>query len=78
MRIGETWVALRAWNKPFLTAFSDADPVTRGGERVLQRLVPGAAREAHVTIHGAGHFLQEDRGQELGQVAAEFIARHVS
>ncbi len=72
------WEALRAWNKPFLTAFSDADPVTRGGERVLQRLVPGAAREAHVTIHGAGHFLQEDRGQELGQVAAEFIARHVS
>lgn len=72
------WEVLRAWKKPLLTAFSDADPVTRGGERVLQTLVPGAAREGHVTIRGAGHFLQEDRGQELAQVLAGFIARHAS
>ena len=71
------WESLRVWKKPFLTAFSDEDPVTRGGERALQRLVPGAAREAHVTIHGAGHFLQEDRGPELGEVVARFIARRV-
>jgi haloalkane dehalogenase len=55
----EAWEQLRRWNKPFLTAFSDSDPVTKGGERVFQKLVPGARGQAHVTIVGAGHFLQE-------------------
>ncbi len=70
------WEVLRAWKKPFLTAFSDSDPITRGGDRILQRWVPGAAGQAHVTIRGAGHFLQEDRGQELARVVTQFIAGH--
>jgi len=69
------WEVLRRWEKPLLTAFSDGDPVTRGGERVFQKLVPGAHGQPHVTITGAGHFLQEDKGEELAQVVVDFIAR---
>ena len=65
----------RQWTKPFLTAFSDGDPITHGGERPFQKHVPGAQGQPHVTITGAGHFLQEDKGEELAQVVVEFIAR---
>jgi haloalkane dehalogenase len=69
------WEVLRRWEKPLLTAFSDGDPVTRGGEQVFQKLVPGAQGQPHVTITTAGHFLQEDKGEELAQVVVDFIAR---
>jgi haloalkane dehalogenase len=69
------WEVLRRWEKPLLTAFSDGDPVTRGGERVFQKLVPGAQGQPHVTITTAGHFLQEDKGEELAQVVVDFISR---
>ncbi|MGE0130870.1 MAG: haloalkane dehalogenase [Blastocatellales bacterium] len=69
------WEVLRRWDRPLLTAFSDGDAVTRGGERVFQKLVPGAQGQPHVTITGAGHFLQEDKGEELAQVIVDFIAR---
>jgi haloalkane dehalogenase len=69
------WEVLRRWEKPMLTAFSDGDPVTRGGERVFQKLVPGAQGQPHVTITTAGHFLQEDKGEELAQIIADFISR---
>lgn len=68
------WEVLERFEKPFLLAFSDADPITGGGDRVFRERVPGAAGRAHVTIEGGGHFLQEDRGAELGRVLAEFIA----
>jgi haloalkane dehalogenase len=68
------WEILRAWDKPLLTAFSDADPVTRGGERVFRETVPGAKGQPHTTIEGAGHFLQEDRGEELARVIADFVS----
>ena len=67
------WQVLREWTKPFLTAFSDGDPITHGGERPFQKHVPGAQGQPHVTITGAGHFLQEDKGEELAQVVVEFI-----
>jgi haloalkane dehalogenase len=67
------WEVLRGWDKPLLTAFSDGDPITAGGHRVFQEDVPGAARQPHVTIDGAGHFLQEDKGAELADVIATFI-----
>jgi haloalkane dehalogenase len=66
--------ALRAFHRPFLTAFSDGDPATRGWAEVLRAQVPGAAGQAHVTITGAGHFLQEDRGEELADVVARLVA----
>jgi haloalkane dehalogenase len=69
------WEVLKRWEKPLLTAFSDGDPVTAGGDRVFQRLVPGAQNQPHTTIAGAGHFLQEDKGEELARVVVDFIAR---
>lgn len=68
------WKVFEAWDKPFLTAFSDGDPITAGGHAVFQRRVPGAQGCRHVTIEGAGHFLQEDRGPELARVVADFVA----
>jgi haloalkane dehalogenase len=70
------WQILQKWNKPLLTAFSDGDPVTRGGERPFQKLVPGAKGQPHVTIRDAGHFLQEDKGEELAHAVADFIKRN--
>jgi haloalkane dehalogenase len=67
------WDVLGSWTKPLLTAFSDSDPVTAGGERVFQKQVPGAAGQRHVTIVGAGHFVQETHGPELAGVIHEFI-----
>lgn len=63
---------LTKWKKPFLTAFSDKDPITRGGERYFQKMIPGAQNREHVTIKDAGHFLQEDKGEELAQVILDF------
>ncbi len=68
------WQVLGNWKKPFLTAFSDRDPITAGAEKVFQRQVPGAAGQAHTTIRDAGHFLQEDKGPELATVIVDFIA----
>jgi haloalkane dehalogenase len=67
------WAVLARWEKPFLTAFSDGDPITGGGDRVFQKLVPGARGRAHPTLRGGGHFLQEDVGPELARVVAAFV-----
>ncbi len=61
------------WDKPFLTAFSDGDPITAGNHEVFQDLVPGAEGQPHTTIRDAGHFLQEQKGEELAEVIVEFI-----
>ena len=68
------WQVLRAWEKPLLTCFSDQDPVTGGGEKPFQRLVPGAHDLPHRTLQGGGHFLQEDVGPELARIVDDFIA----
>jgi len=68
------WAALRRWEKPFLTAFSDGDPITRGADRRLQEAIPGACAWTHPTIGGGGHFLQEDQGEALAKVVVDFIA----
>jgi haloalkane dehalogenase len=71
----KAWEVLRRWQKPFFTAFSDSDPITRGADLVLQESIPGAKNQPHATIAGGGHFLQEDRGEELARVVVDFIAR---
>jgi haloalkane dehalogenase len=68
------WEVLERWDKPLLTAFSDSDPITRGGARPFEKLVPGAQGRPHATIAGAGHFLQEDRGPELARVIVDLVA----
>ncbi|MGB5165558.1 MAG: haloalkane dehalogenase [Woeseiaceae bacterium] len=61
-----------SWEKPFVTTFSNRDPITRGGEKLWQQIVPGAQQQSHVTIRDAGHFLQEDKGAELADVLLNF------
>ena len=53
------WEVFRRWEKPFLTAFSDRDPITGGSDKVFQREVPGCTDQPHTVIEGGGHFLQE-------------------
>jgi len=69
------WEVLSSFEKPFLTAFSDGDPITRGGDRFFQELVPGAKGQPHTTIKGGSHFLQEDCGEEFARVVVDFISR---
>lgn len=67
------WEVLGRFEKPFLTAFSDGDPITAGADRYFQRAVPGARGLPHTTLRG-GHFLQEDSGPELARVVVELVA----
>jgi haloalkane dehalogenase len=68
------WEVLRTFDKPVLTAFSDQDPITAGGEKPLRERIPGAAGQPHTTIEGGGHFLQEDRGEQLARVVVDWLA----
>lgn len=65
----EAWAALGRYDRPFLVAFSDSDPITAAMGPVLREHVPGAARTGHAVVRDAGHFLQEDAGAELGALA---------
>jgi haloalkane dehalogenase len=67
------WKTLQQFNKPFITAFSDSDPVTAGGDRIMQKLIPGCQGQAHTTIEKGGHFLQEDQGKRLAEVLLTFM-----
>lgn len=67
------WASLEKFDKPFLCAFGDKDPITKGADRSLRERIPGARNVAHTTIAGGGHFLQEDRGEELGKVISAFV-----
>ncbi len=71
----KAWEVLMRWNKPFLTAFSDGDPITRGGDLLLRAAIPGAKGQAHATLEGAGHFLQEDRGEDFARAVVAFLER---
>ncbi len=67
----QAWGVLQQWSGKVLTLFSDKDAVTAGGEKPFQKLMPGAKDQPHATIEGAGHFLQEDKGEEI---AAKMVA----
>jgi haloalkane dehalogenase len=67
------WKLLESFEKPVLCAFSDGDPVTRGGERAIIRRVPGARSIEHPMIAGASHFLQEDKPDELAGAILRFL-----
>ena len=67
------WETLAGFGQPFLCAYSDGDPITKGADQLFLATVPGCKGQAHPTIAGGGHFLQEDRGPELAAAVAEFI-----
>ncbi len=68
------WRSLMRFERPFLCAFSDGDPITAGGDAPFRRLVRGAQGQPHTTIEGAGHFVQEDKGEELARVVLGWLA----
>jgi haloalkane dehalogenase len=70
------WERLATWDKPFLVAFSDSDPITGGMAPIFKQVVPGAAGLDHPVLTGAGHFLQEDAGDRLAAEIVAFIAAH--
>lgn len=68
------WASLSRFDRPLLCAFTDGDPITAGADRPLRETVPGAQGRSHVTLIGGGHFVQEDRGEELARVVVDFVA----
>ena len=63
------------WHKPVLVMFSDKDPITRGSDIFFRSLIPSAKDQPEIVIHDAGHFLQEDKGEEIAQHIEEFMVR---
>ena len=68
------WEVFKKWDKPFITCFSDSDPVTAGGDKPFLKLVPGAEGQPHVTVANAHHFFQEDAAPQLAQIIVDAIA----
>jgi haloalkane dehalogenase len=71
----KAWEVFESWEKPFLTAFADQDPVTRAGYKQFQDRIPGAKGQPHRTVKNASHFLQEDTSSEIAEIIIEFIKR---
>lgn len=69
----KAWAFYEGFEKPFLCAFTDDDPVTKGGDAVFRERVPGARGRPHSTISGGGHFVQENRAAELVRIIADFV-----
>ncbi len=67
------WTVLEGFERPVLTAFTDDDPVTRGGEKQFQTRIPGARGRQHVTIEGGGHFLQEQQPRAFSEAILRFL-----
>lgn len=70
------WQTLMRWNKPFLTAFGDKDPITAGGDKILQKLIPGTQGQPHVTLSPGGHFIQEDKGEDWAELIVRFMTHN--
>ena len=63
---------LEKWNKPFLIANSDNDPVT-GNNPELVELLKRIPTAQEIVISGPGHFVQEEAGLEYAQLIIDFI-----
>lgn len=70
----EAWNVLMGFEKPWLCAFGDSDPITSAAAPVIQKLVPGCHGQPHTTLQGGGHFIQEDCGEELMRVVLRWLS----
>jgi haloalkane dehalogenase len=70
--IENAWKGLAQFENPVLTLFSDRDPITKGGEKIIQERIPGAQKQEHRILHG-GHFIQEDAPREIAKHAIHFM-----
>lgn len=66
---------LSGWTKPALVMFSDGDPITRGGDVFFRDLIPSAKTQPEIVIHDAGHFLQEEKGEEIAAHIVTWLAK---
>ncbi len=73
--VRETRAALSHWTKPALVMFSDEDPLFSRGFHVFRKLIPSAKDQPETVIRNAGHFLQEERGEEIARRIIEFMER---
>ena len=68
------WEVLKQFDKPFMCAFADDDPVTKGGDRVFIDNVPGCQGIEHRTITNAGHFVQQEQPAQCVQAILDITA----
>jgi haloalkane dehalogenase len=73
----KAWEKLKSWNKPFLTIFGDKDNIMLGAEKTLQKIVPGAKEQNHKILN-AGHFIQEEKGEELAEMISAFYKKNTA
>jgi haloalkane dehalogenase len=71
----EAWEVLKRFEKPFMCAFADDDPVTAGGDKPFLEKVPGCQGIEHRTISPAGHFLQQDQPEQCVQAILDITGR---
>ena len=71
----DAWKALMEFEKPWLCAFGDSDPITGAAAPIIQKLVPGCQGQPHTTLRGGGHFIQEDCGEELARVVLDWLRK---
>ncbi len=67
---------LMEWDKPALVAFSDSDPITRGGDRFFKKIIQTTQNEPEIVIENAGHFLQEEKGEAIAEHILKFMERN--
>jgi haloalkane dehalogenase len=69
------WEELMQWEKPFLTAFGSGDEIMKGADTMFQKLIPGCKNQDHKILE-AGHFIQEEKGEELAKCIIDFYDKN--
>ena len=67
---------VKALEETFLTIFGDSDDIMKGAKKIFQNTIPGTKGQNHKILN-AGHFIQEDAGEELAELILEFYQRNI-